>query len=344
MIAIRVLQDSRVVREAVFSALPVTVGRAATNAVVLADPSVSRVHARIECGEDGRVRIVDLSSRNGLYVEGQPAPSAVLDRRLTLRLGQTELQVEPVSDSPTLEVPFAARSLPDRRRGMAARLVYVALGVAGIVANDLLEASFWSPWNHTRSVSVLGSATAALVLLPTLAGILFLVLKVIGRRVRMADTLRALGLLAWLAPAAQVVLLAAYYPLSPSQYALFQMGLVAVAAAVSFAVLASVRREPRSHVFSLGWAATVLVIVVGIISLSAMGDRKRGEPNVDLKLQPPVAGYAGRAESFDSFLAGVRRAATADAQGVTPANKGDAHRGSDPKRPGSRHNGLGGDP
>jgi len=231
-----------------------------------------------------------------------------------VRLGQTELQLEPVCDSPTLDVPFAARRVPDRRRGTAARLGYLALGVTGLLVNDLLEASFWSPWNHTRSVSLLGSAIAALVVLPTLAGILFLVLKVIGRRVRMADTLRAVGLLAWLAPAAQVLLLVAWYPLTPSQYALFQTGVGAVAAALSFAALASVRREPRSYLFSLGWAATVLLIVVGFMALSAEGNRKRGQPNVDLKLQAPIAGYAGRAESLDAFLGALRTMAAADSQ------------------------------
>ncbi len=309
MIAIRVLHDSRVVREALFSALPVTIGRAPGNTVVLADTSVSRSHARIECSEDGQVRVVDLGSRNGLYVDGQPLPCAVLDRSLTLRLGQTELQVATVSECPTLDVPFEARRVPDRRRGLPARLGYLAIGVAGVLAGQLLAAEFWSPWNHPRWIGLLGGAIGAAIALPAVAGAFFLVLKVVGRRIRMADTLRAVGLLAWLTPAAHVAFLLGYYPLSPSQYALFELGLGAVAGAMAFAILASVRREPRSLVFTLGWAATVLALVVGFVSVSAMTDRKRGQPSVDLKLQAPIAGYAGRTESFDSFLAAVRQAA-----------------------------------
>jgi hypothetical protein len=150
---------------------------------------------------------------------------------------------------------------------------------------------------------------------------LFLVLKVIGRRVRLADTLRALGLLSWLVPATNVVLLVAYYPLSPSQYALFQLGIAAVAAAAAVAVLASVRREPRSAVFTLGWAGTVLVFVAGFMAISAATSRQRGQPNVDLNLQAPLAGYAGRAESFEDYLGAVRQASEAGAQ-APPAKLG----------------------
>lgn len=322
MIAIRVLQDSRVVREALFADAPVTIGRDAGSTLVLADVSVSRAHARVERGEDGQLRVVDLGSRNGLVVDGRAASSAVLDGRCSLRLGQTELELELVSDCPTLEIPATAWRQEERRRGVAARLGYLALGVAGLLAASLIDASFWSPWNHTRGVSLFGEAIAAAVGLPVLASLVFLVLKVIGRRVRLADTLRAVGRLAWLAPLTKVLLLVAYYPLSPSLYGLLELALGALAAAVSVAVLASVRREPRSYVFTLGWAATVLLLVAGSMALSATTSRQRGQPSVDLNLQAPLAGYAGRTESFDDYLGAVRRAAEEPPRPVAPAKSG----------------------
>ena len=52
--------------------LPLTVGKAqAYSDVVLADPSVSRVHARIYKGEGGCIEIRDLDSTNGTYVNGE---------------------------------------------------------------------------------------------------------------------------------------------------------------------------------------------------------------------------------------------------------------------------------
>jgi uncharacterized membrane protein YeaQ/YmgE (transglycosylase-associated protein family) len=317
MIAIRVLHDSKVVRELVVAELPLTIGRGPDNAVVLADASVSRAHARIERSEEGLLRIVDLDSRNGLLLDGRRVASVALDRCLALRLGGTELQIEPVADTPTLEIP--ALRPEERRRGVAAWLGYLVLGVAGLLAGQLLEASFWSPWNHMRWIGLLGGAIGAAVALPLVAGVLFLVLKVIGRRVRMADTLRALGLLAWLVPATDIVLLVAYYPLSPSQFALLQLALGAATGATTVAVLASVRREPRSRTFTLAWAGTVLVFVAGFMAIAAMTSRQRGQPNVDLKLQAPLAGYAGRTESLDAYLGAVRQAAT---EGLPPDPSG----------------------
>lgn len=51
-----------------------TLGRRSDNAYVLADPTVSRVHARLERGEDGSLRITDLGSASGVVVNGEPSP------------------------------------------------------------------------------------------------------------------------------------------------------------------------------------------------------------------------------------------------------------------------------
>jgi len=56
----------------------VSIGREATNGIVLADPSVSRQHAELRTAEDGSVRVVDLQSRNGIKVNGVPRADAAL--------------------------------------------------------------------------------------------------------------------------------------------------------------------------------------------------------------------------------------------------------------------------
>ena len=51
--------------------LPVTIGKAQAYAdVILDDPSVSRVHARIYRGENGGIEIRDLDSTNGTWING----------------------------------------------------------------------------------------------------------------------------------------------------------------------------------------------------------------------------------------------------------------------------------
>ncbi len=47
---------------------PVSVGRASDCSIVASDTSVSRVHARIEIGSDGRHTVLDLGSTNGTFV------------------------------------------------------------------------------------------------------------------------------------------------------------------------------------------------------------------------------------------------------------------------------------
>lgn len=51
------------------------IGRRETNHLVLASPTVSREHAYLAC-EDERYFVVDIGSRNGVYVNGQRIPAA----------------------------------------------------------------------------------------------------------------------------------------------------------------------------------------------------------------------------------------------------------------------------
>jgi pSer/pThr/pTyr-binding forkhead associated (FHA) protein len=49
----------------------ILVGRAPSADLCLADPRISRLHARIEMRDDG-VYVEDLNSRNGTMVDGEP--------------------------------------------------------------------------------------------------------------------------------------------------------------------------------------------------------------------------------------------------------------------------------
>ena len=76
--------------------LPLTVGKAeAYSDVVLADPSVSRVHARIYRGEDGGIEIRDLDSTNGTYINGEkldPDEKRRVQRGDEVRFGNVEYE------------------------------------------------------------------------------------------------------------------------------------------------------------------------------------------------------------------------------------------------------------
>ena len=67
-----------------------TLGRDPTNDVVLEDPNVSRFHAEI-VRLDGKVELVDLGSRNGTRLSGDPVERAVLDPRAEVGIGPYKL-------------------------------------------------------------------------------------------------------------------------------------------------------------------------------------------------------------------------------------------------------------
>ena len=74
---------------------PIVVGRNAACQVVLEDGKVSAVHVELVATEQG-VRVRDLGSRNGTFVAGVRLADVYLLTATKLRLGETEIQFEPV--------------------------------------------------------------------------------------------------------------------------------------------------------------------------------------------------------------------------------------------------------
>jgi len=104
-----------------------TIGRAPGSTVVLADPSVSRVHARISLGGNGGgARIEDAGSSAGTLVDGVAISAATaLHDGAKLQLGSLELRVERKRDGAE-----AGRTIVVRP---GASLVVPALGPPGVV-------------------------------------------------------------------------------------------------------------------------------------------------------------------------------------------------------------------
>jgi pSer/pThr/pTyr-binding forkhead associated (FHA) protein len=73
----------------------VNVGRADYNDIVIADPSVSTTHAKLQRRDDVWV-LTDLGSTNGTYVEGEPVTGeTALTPGTTLRFGDVATLFEP---------------------------------------------------------------------------------------------------------------------------------------------------------------------------------------------------------------------------------------------------------
>lgn len=96
-----------------------TIGRLEDNTLPIAEPSVSSHHCEIIVqGSD--VKVKDLNSTNGTFVNGEKVSEATLKHGQVLRLGQVELRLEsdapgsaplpPATPSPASAAPQAAPS------------------------------------------------------------------------------------------------------------------------------------------------------------------------------------------------------------------------------------------
>jgi hypothetical protein len=309
VIAIRLLKDGVPIREAVIAALPATFGRGADCEFVLADPSVSRHHARLERDAEGRLVLVDLGSRNGLNTGDGRLASLFIGSATRCRLGESELEVVPVADDPTIEVRADALVHEDQRRGLAHHAAYLLLGVAGVLVLEVLSPGFWSPWQRSRASELLGSTIGVLFGLPLFAFLLFVALKAAGRRVRVADTLLALARAAWVLPAVFVIDTVLRYVLPGGAYGPVSALLGWASSVVVIVSLVRLRRERPSRAFDLGWASAITLLWAGIALTSSLASKRLGLPQNDYSVRPPVMGYSGVATGLDSYLQRLEGAA-----------------------------------
>jgi len=69
-----------------------TIGRAPRADFILDRPLVSRIHCRLEAGESS-LDVIDLSSTNGIYVNGKRVKKSPLAVGDTLRVGRVEFEI-----------------------------------------------------------------------------------------------------------------------------------------------------------------------------------------------------------------------------------------------------------
>ena len=91
-LAVEVHEPGAVPRRVDLRFAPASIGRDGSRDVVLRDPKVSRLHARIAV-EGGRVWIEDAGSTGGLTVDGRPTRRAELRRGAEVVLGDSRLRI-----------------------------------------------------------------------------------------------------------------------------------------------------------------------------------------------------------------------------------------------------------
>jgi len=71
-----------------------TIGRARGADFCVDAPLVSRLHCRVSVAEDGSVRVVDLGSTNGTWIDGEQIAEGTLAEGHLLRVGRVEFVLE----------------------------------------------------------------------------------------------------------------------------------------------------------------------------------------------------------------------------------------------------------
>ena len=118
MAKINFMDRDNVLREYELTDEAITMGREATNKVVIADPSVSRAHAWIEKRADGYY-LVDKNSSNGTYVNGKKVTQQKLNHNDKVNLGSASLVFEDEDEGATFilnrgELPDMSRMEEER--------------------------------------------------------------------------------------------------------------------------------------------------------------------------------------------------------------------------------------
>ena len=113
MAKINYMDRENVLREFEVGDEVITMGREATNKIVIADPSVSRAHAYIEKRSDGYY-LIDKNSSNGTFINGKKISQQKLNHNDKLNLGSASLVFEDEQEGATFILDRAA--MPDMTR------------------------------------------------------------------------------------------------------------------------------------------------------------------------------------------------------------------------------------
>jgi hypothetical protein len=222
------------------------------------------------------------------------------------RLGAVDVEIALSSLDATLEIP--ARMVPAHGPLRALRAVaFWAAGVLAWVGVMVIQPTFWSPWEQDSLTRLSWLALGVAVGLPILAFVLIGLLRIVGRRARVSQALRAFSLVSWGWVLLLLVNEASSYLLTVPAHGVVSDLLQSVGVVLSVASLASVaRRGPRRRFF-LAWAVAIAFLLAGFGGAARLAMRQAGVPQVDYDVAVPVAGVTGPASSLDVYLQAVGR-------------------------------------
>jgi len=291
-----------------------TVGRSVACDVVLDDPFVAAVHARISVDAEGRVTVTDLESINGIEIAGRRrhgGEPAELDGGV-FRVGHTRLRVRTAR-----EVVAPERADRGGSAWWSRGTELKALAAGSVVSIAVTVFEVWTSTTQPRELS-----TALVTTLLALLGLtgLWIALWALASRV-------AFGESRWVRHA---VIVAAAYAVVSVVTGLVDVvngalglhlspvvGPLLVAIAVSVALSAHlVNASPMRARFALGIGVTIPFVILAVVLWTQARSQNRSPSYVgDRDLVVPPALVMRRGESLERFapdLSDLRRKADAN--------------------------------
>jgi hypothetical protein len=255
---------SRVAQRFAVEALPITIGRAYSNGIILDDPYVSPTHLRIGLDDSGRLHAEDLESVNGLRAPpgGKRVASLPLESGKPFQIGHTTLRYcelgEPVAPA-AVDLGERAPPWPPRVIGPASLLVLlVAL---------LLEYYFesYERFNLARSFS---ESLTTLSIVFTWAGLWSLLSRIVVSRFYYAEhfALACAAIMVSLALNITAEWTEFLLPLVPGVWAASVFGSGALIAALVFGHLSLASPLLRRSRLWAGLGVSVVVIGAGVLA------------------------------------------------------------------------------
>jgi len=129
-----------------------TLGRGKQNDLRLMDPSVSRMHAKIEASGEG-FRIEDLNSKNGSFLNGKQVRKQSLSEGDLIRLGETEFRLS------LREISMVDGAIPSAK--IASKKKVIALEGTELDEIPLSDTNIAETWNRLRTIIRVNRTIAA---------------------------------------------------------------------------------------------------------------------------------------------------------------------------------------
>lgn len=283
-------------------ASPALIGRGYGCDVLIDDPWVSPIHARIFRELDGSLSVEDAGSENGLFtLEGGPVSSLRVGQGVTLRAGRALLRIVP-ADAPVAPTLGAHVAAPETR-GWERPWLGPALAIlAGgwYAVNELL-----SDAGVHRGSELVGDAFNVLIALACWAGIWALITRATSHRARFTAHLgvAALAVIAGIVVMALSEYAAFLAPGIPAIEGVIGSLLIVTGAALLFGHLMIATALPVARALAISVAVVFGITALGAIAASG-DDEGNAMPVFASELKPLRTGVIP-AQDTTAFYEGL---------------------------------------